>query len=103
MTTTLQPTTGTRAFYRGYVKEGQRARQRRLLHVLRDNGPQPGQAGYCSVIAHDVTRSQTTILDPMPATAPAGLRWCAVCIGRLAHELAALDAVAALLASLAVR
>lgn len=87
-----------RAFYRSYVHAQRRAGQVTRLHIMREDGPRPGRQGECGTTGYGVTRSEPVILDPMPAEAPAGLRWCPLCIGRLAERAGRLAAVAADLA-----
>jgi hypothetical protein len=69
----------------------------RRLHLLPDT-PQPDPRAMCGQPMRAVTHSRPVILDPMPATPPPGLTWCAPCIGRLAEHLGTLGAIAAELA-----
>lgn len=71
-----------RAFYRDYVTEGRRAGQVRRLHIIREDGPNPGREGYCSIHLRDVTHSRGIIIEPLPVVPPAGLQWCGTCLGR---------------------
>ena len=42
--------------------------------------------------------STAGLLDPMPVVVPAGLRWCAKCVGEHTERLGQLNVVAAILA-----
>lgn len=90
-----------RAVYRSYVHDGRRAGQVTRCHILREDGPWAGKASLCGQNQWDVTNSRTVLIDPMPATPPAGLSWCPPCVGRLAERAGRLDAVAAGLAGVA--
>lgn len=87
-----------RAFYRSYVHNHRRAAQVRRLHILREDGKLPRRQGLCGAAAWGVTRSEPVVLDPMPASPPAGLSWCPACVGKLAELRGRLAAVAADLA-----
>jgi hypothetical protein len=89
-----------RAFYPGYnSRSGRRANQVRRLHIMREDGPLPGAQAECGMHGHDVTHSPTVILDPAPATPPAGLAWCPKCVGLAAARTGLLDQWAAQLAT----
>lgn len=97
----------TRAFYRSYHEgSGRRAGQVKRLHILRE-APVPDQRrsfakpetqAECYTSAWQGQNSEPVFLDPMPRVPPAGLRWCAHCLGRLADRLGVLNEVGALLA-----
>ena len=84
-----------RAFYRSYVHNQRRAGQVTRLHIVREDGKWAGRQGECGTSARGVTRSEPVVLDPMPAVPPAGLRWCAACVGKLAERVGLLDQFAA--------
>lgn len=90
----------TRAVHSGYVTGATRAGQVRRCHIIREDGPRPGQSAMCGQGVWPVTRSTPIVLDPMPSVPPDGLTWCPHCIGRLAEHLGALDDLAAQLAAL---
>lgn len=87
-----------RAFYRSYVHNHRRGAQVLRLHIMREDGEWAGRQGECGVHGWGVTRSEPIVLDPMPAEPPAGLRWCPVCVGKLAERAGRLDSWAAELA-----
>jgi hypothetical protein len=84
-----------KAFYRDYVAGRRRAGQVKLAHILREDGPWAGKQALCSLQAWDVTDSRAVMLDPMPAAAPEGLRWCPRCVGLLAQRMGRLDLIVA--------
>jgi len=91
-----------RAFYRGYnAATGRRAKQVRRLHVMREDGNFAGKQGLCGAPGWGVTNSPPVVLEPLPATPPAGLDWCNSCIGHAAHLVGQLEAVARTVADLA--
>lgn len=87
------------AVYRSYFDGGRRAGQVRRLHILREDGPFAYQQALCSQAMWAARNSRAMVIDPMPATPPPGLSWCACCVGRLAERLGLLAAVASSLAS----
>ncbi|MFD9568074.1 hypothetical protein [Streptomyces sp. NPDC059994] len=90
-----------RAFYRGYnAATGRRAKQVRRLHVMREDGQFAGKQGLCGAPGWGVTHSPPVILDPLPATPPAGLDWCRACIGHAADLVGQIDQVASTVARL---
>jgi hypothetical protein len=83
-----------RAFHSDY-----RSPRVRRLHILREAGPQAGQVGLCGTPGWDTKKSgHRVLLDPMPATPPAGFCWCASCVGHFAELSGSLALFAALLA-----
>lgn len=90
----------TRAAYRGYVTGGNRSRQVRRLHIIREHGPGDRVASCfeCGNAAWNCQASETVIIDPMPAEPPAGLEWCPSCVGRAADRAGLLRVFAATLA-----
>lgn len=89
-----------RAFYRNYPYDADRLSQRvRRLHIVREDGKRPGRQGYCGIHFGDVQNSAAGLFDPMPVVVPAGLRWCAKCVGEHAERLGQLNEVAAMLAA----
>jgi hypothetical protein len=91
-----------RAFYRGYnAATGRRAKQVRVVHVMREDGGFAGKQGLCGAPGWGVTHSPPVILDPMPAETPAGLVWCRSCIGHAAQLVGQLESFARIVANLA--
>lgn len=88
-----------RAFFRSYVHEHRRSDRVTRLHTVREDGKFPGRQGWCGTHAWGVTRSEPVVLDPMPATPPAGLSWCPMCVGKLAELEGRLNRIAADLAA----
>ncbi len=84
----------TRAFYRSYASP-----RVTRLHVMREDGKFPGRQGLCGTAGWGVRRSEPVIIDPMPATPPAGLLWCPPCVGRLAERAGVLAGWAGVLAT----
>lgn len=88
-----------RAFYRSYVQDGNRARQVKRLHIVREDGKYPGRYGFCSIHFGDVTMSKGHVIEPLPAVPPSGLSWCGACLGGYAERVGLADHVAAILAA----
>lgn len=89
-----------RAFHRNYpVSSDGRSRRITRLHILREDGRHPGRQGLCGTSAGRHSQSEAVVLDPMPAQPPAGLSWCAMCVGQLAERTGLISAVGALLAA----
>jgi hypothetical protein len=92
-----------RAFFRGYPDTGWRSQRVTRLHIIREDGRNPGRQGLCGTGAGQHQLSNPVILDPMPAVPPAGLAWCPPCVGQLAERAGQIAAVAALLAAVGGR
>lgn len=91
-----------RAFYRGYnAATGRRAKQVRVVHVMREDGNFAGKQGLCGAPGWGVTHSPPVILDPMPAEPPVGLVWCRSCIGHAAQLVGRLDSFARIVSHIA--
>lgn len=87
-----------RAVYRSYpAGSGLSARVKRV-HVIREHGPNDWLQTWRGQGAGLHRNSEPVIIDPLPAQAPVGLKWCPMCVGHLAEELGMLDEVAARLA-----
>lgn len=91
-----------RAVHSGYVDGRARAGQVRRLHIIREDGPRPGQNAMCGQAAYPVTKSTPVLLDPMPNRPPPGLEWCPHCLGRAAEHLGALGWLGQQIARMAV-
>ena len=79
-----------RAAHSGYYDGHPRAGQVRRVHVIREDGPRPGDDAMCGQAVRKVTNATPVVLDPMPLQPPDGLAWCPHCLGRLAEHLDAL-------------
>lgn len=89
----------TRVFYREPVDSARRIGQQSLLHIIREDHPTfPGEAAHCNLRIVNESRMPTTVIDTMPMFLGEGLRWCPMCVGKLAHEREMLDRLAQLLA-----
>lgn len=76
-----------RAFYSHYPANGDRlAGQVKRLHIMREDGKNPGRQGHCGTHATDVTNSRVVILDAVPYVPPEGLTWCGSCVLALARR-----------------
>lgn len=80
-----------RAFYRSYVHNQRRAGQVTRFHIVREDGKWANRQALCGIHFWGVTHSEPVVFDPMPAEPPEGLRWCPMCVGRLAEQLGNLD------------
>jgi len=58
----------------------------------------PGTGGYCPAQLGIHKGSRAIILEPMPVTPPAGLKWCPTCVGQHAERAGQLHTFAAILA-----
>jgi hypothetical protein len=79
-----------RAAHSGYYDGHPRAGQVRRVHIIREDGPRPGDDAMCGQAVRKVTHATPVVLDPMPLQPPDGLAWCPHCLGRLAEALDAL-------------
>lgn len=91
-----------RAVHSGYYDGRPRAGQVRRVHIVREDGPRPGQDAMCGQAARPVTNATPVVIDPMPPHPPDGLEWCPHCLGRLAERLGALPWLGEQLARMAV-
>lgn len=89
----------TRVFYREPVDGARRVGQPVLLHTIQEDPP---NVGHCGVRVQDTSRMPTVVIDTMPVFLDVGLRWCPLCIGKLAHEAGMLDRVVRLLTTPAI-
>lgn len=89
----------SKAFYRALdIGEGKRGDRVTRLHIVREDGRRPGTGGYCSSTIGLHRGSRAVIIEPMPVTPPAGLKWCPTCVGQHAEREGQLRTFAAILA-----
>lgn len=88
-----------KAFYRAFdIAEGKRGDKVTRLHIVREDGRRPGTGGYCPASLGIHKGSRAIILEPLPVTPPAGLKWCPTCVGQHAERAGQLHTFAAILA-----
>lgn len=65
----------------------------RRVHIIWEQ-----ETAWCGKSSAMHRTSEPLVIDPMPARAPEGMRWCPACIGYLAARYGLLDEVAESLA-----